>query len=70
MEILNEIQGIHIINTVSQVQYRRLYLLTVVLGLGGSFQYGIQVSMMAPAAEVSFTSFKISNQTKNPSLIC
>ncbi|KAG7272938.1 hypothetical protein CRUP_020181 [Coryphaenoides rupestris] len=33
------------------VQYRRLYLLSLVLGLGGSFQYGIQVSMMAPAAE-------------------
>ncbi|CAL8335558.1 unnamed protein product [Merluccius merluccius] len=33
------------------VQYKRLYLLTLVLGIGGSFQYGIQVSMMASAAE-------------------
>ncbi|XP_056465502.1 solute carrier family 2, facilitated glucose transporter member 11-like [Gadus chalcogrammus] len=33
------------------LQYRRLYLLSLVLGIGGSFQYGIQVSMMASAAE-------------------
>uniref|UniRef100_A0A8C5AWI4 Solute carrier family 2, facilitated glucose transporter member 5 n=1 Tax=Gadus morhua TaxID=8049 RepID=A0A8C5AWI4_GADMO len=37
--------------SVSQLQYRRLYLLSLVLGIGGSFQYGIQVSMMASAAE-------------------
>uniref|UniRef100_A0A672YPN7 Solute carrier family 2, facilitated glucose transporter member 5 n=1 Tax=Sphaeramia orbicularis TaxID=375764 RepID=A0A672YPN7_9TELE len=35
------------------LQYWRLYLLTVVLGIGGSFQYGIQVSVIAsPAVHV------------------
>ncbi|KAM4613755.1 solute carrier family 2, facilitated glucose transporter member 11-like [Polymixia lowei] len=33
------------------VQYWRLYLLTLVLGIGGSFQYGIQVSILASPAE-------------------
>ncbi|KAJ0023909.1 hypothetical protein NQD34_003808, partial [Periophthalmus magnuspinnatus] len=33
------------------LQYWRLYLLTVVLGIGGSFQYGIQVSLIASPAE-------------------
>ncbi|XP_063073795.1 solute carrier family 2, facilitated glucose transporter member 9-like [Engraulis encrasicolus] len=34
-----------------QTQYWRLYLLTLVLGIGGSFQYGIHVSIMASPAE-------------------
>ncbi|XP_046882508.1 solute carrier family 2, facilitated glucose transporter member 11-like [Hypomesus transpacificus] len=33
------------------VQYWRLYLLMLVLGIGGSFQYGIQVSIMASPAQ-------------------
>ncbi|XP_029906572.1 solute carrier family 2, facilitated glucose transporter member 11-like [Myripristis murdjan] len=33
------------------MQYWRLYLLTLVLGIGGSFQYGIQVSIIASPAE-------------------
>ncbi|XP_071383050.1 solute carrier family 2, facilitated glucose transporter member 11-like [Centroberyx affinis] len=33
------------------MQYWRLYLLTLVLGIGGSFQYGIQVSVIASPAE-------------------
>ncbi|XP_074527836.1 solute carrier family 2, facilitated glucose transporter member 11-like [Halichoeres trimaculatus] len=37
----------------SKLQYWRLYLLAVVLGIGGSFQYGIQVSVIAsPAVHV------------------
>ncbi|KAM3877709.1 solute carrier family 2, facilitated glucose transporter member 11-like [Diretmus argenteus] len=32
-------------------QYWRLYLLTLVLGIGGSFQYGMQVSIIASPAE-------------------
>ncbi|KAL2090970.1 hypothetical protein ACEWY4_013233 [Coilia grayii] len=32
-------------------QYWRLYLLTLVLGVGGSFQYGLHVSIMASPAE-------------------
>ncbi|XP_070696759.1 solute carrier family 2, facilitated glucose transporter member 11-like [Pempheris klunzingeri] len=36
-----------------KLQYWRLYLLILVLGIGGSFQYGIQVSVIAsPAAHV------------------
>ncbi|XP_054640186.1 solute carrier family 2, facilitated glucose transporter member 11-like [Dunckerocampus dactyliophorus] len=34
-----------------QLQYWRLYLLAVALGVGGSFQYGIQVSAIAAPAE-------------------
>uniref|UniRef100_A0A3Q4C0Q1 Solute carrier family 2, facilitated glucose transporter member 5 n=1 Tax=Mola mola TaxID=94237 RepID=A0A3Q4C0Q1_MOLML len=33
-----------------QLQYWRLYLLSLVLGIGGSFQYGIQVSVIASPA--------------------
>ncbi|XP_076012961.1 solute carrier family 2, facilitated glucose transporter member 5-like [Genypterus blacodes] len=33
------------------LQYWRLYLLTLVLGIGGSFQYGMQVSVIASPAE-------------------
>ncbi|KAF3856264.1 hypothetical protein F7725_016987 [Dissostichus mawsoni] len=33
-----------------ELQYWRLYLLSMVLGIGGSFQYGIQVSVMASPA--------------------
>ncbi|XP_020337833.1 solute carrier family 2, facilitated glucose transporter member 11 isoform X3 [Oncorhynchus kisutch] len=33
------------------MQYWRLYLLTLVLGIGGSFQYGMQVSIMSSPAE-------------------
>ncbi|XP_061584501.1 solute carrier family 2, facilitated glucose transporter member 11-like [Cololabis saira] len=33
------------------LQYWRLYLLSLVLGIGGSFQYGIQVSVVASPAE-------------------
>nr|XP_061813653.1 solute carrier family 2, facilitated glucose transporter member 11-like [Nerophis lumbriciformis] len=37
----------------SSKQYWRLYLLAMVLGIGGSFQYGIQVSVIAsPAAHI------------------
>ena len=36
----------------SQLQYWRLYALSVVLGIGGSFQYGIQVSVIASPEEV------------------
>nr|XP_033482356.1 solute carrier family 2, facilitated glucose transporter member 11-like [Epinephelus lanceolatus] len=36
-----------------KLQYWRLYLLSLVLGIGGSFQYGIQVSVIAsPAVHV------------------
>ncbi|XP_020789909.1 solute carrier family 2, facilitated glucose transporter member 11-like [Boleophthalmus pectinirostris] len=35
----------------ASIKYWRLYLLTVILGIGGSFQYGIQVSFIAPPAE-------------------
>ncbi|XP_030634290.1 solute carrier family 2, facilitated glucose transporter member 11-like [Chanos chanos] len=36
-----------------QVQYWRLYLLAVVLGIGGSFQYGLQISFLtAPAKHI------------------
>ncbi|XP_061788654.1 solute carrier family 2, facilitated glucose transporter member 11-like [Nerophis lumbriciformis] len=35
----------------NKLQYWRLYLLAVVLGIGGSFQYGIQVSAIAAPAE-------------------
>ncbi|XP_023136077.1 solute carrier family 2, facilitated glucose transporter member 11-like [Amphiprion ocellaris] len=39
--------------TSKRLQYWRLYLLTLVLGIGGSFQYGIQVSLIAsPAVHV------------------
>nr|XP_054591869.1 solute carrier family 2, facilitated glucose transporter member 11-like [Nothobranchius furzeri] len=34
-----------------QLQYWRLYLLALVLGIGGSFQYGIQVSVISSPAE-------------------
>ncbi|XP_075316113.1 solute carrier family 2, facilitated glucose transporter member 11-like [Odontesthes bonariensis] len=34
-----------------KLQYWRLYLLSLVLGIGGSFQYGIQVSLIASPAE-------------------
>ncbi|XP_041801477.1 solute carrier family 2, facilitated glucose transporter member 11-like [Chelmon rostratus] len=38
---------------VRKLQYWRLYLLTLVLGIGGSFQYGFQVSVIAsPAVHV------------------
>ncbi|XP_069546709.1 solute carrier family 2, facilitated glucose transporter member 11-like [Brachyistius frenatus] len=42
-----------------QLQYWRLYLLSLVLGIGGSFQYGIQVSLIAsPAVHVqSFVNY-------------
>lgn len=42
-----------------KLQYWRLYLLSVVLGIGGSFQYGIQVSVIAaPAVHVqSFVNY-------------
>ncbi|XP_041639520.1 solute carrier family 2, facilitated glucose transporter member 11-like [Cheilinus undulatus] len=42
-----------------KLQYWRLYLLTLVLGIGGSFQYGIQVSVIAsPAVHVqSFVNY-------------
>ncbi|XP_036382178.1 solute carrier family 2, facilitated glucose transporter member 11-like [Megalops cyprinoides] len=33
------------------MNYWRLYVLTLVLGIGGSFQYGIQVSILASPAE-------------------
>lgn len=33
-------------------QYWRLYLLTLVLGIGGSFQFGMQVSVIASPAVV------------------
>ncbi|CAB1354004.1 unnamed protein product [Coregonus sp. 'balchen'] len=35
----------------NMVRYWRLYLLTLVLGIGGSFQLGMQVSIMASPAE-------------------
>ncbi|XP_059186304.1 solute carrier family 2, facilitated glucose transporter member 11-like [Centropristis striata] len=35
----------------TKLQYWRLYLLSLVLGIGGSFQYGIQVSVIASPAE-------------------
>ncbi|XP_051931443.1 solute carrier family 2, facilitated glucose transporter member 9-like isoform X3 [Hippocampus zosterae] len=39
--------------TSNKMQYWRLYLMAVVLGIGGSFQYGIQVSVVAaPAVHV------------------
>uniref|UniRef100_A0A672GX58 Solute carrier family 2, facilitated glucose transporter member 5 n=1 Tax=Salarias fasciatus TaxID=181472 RepID=A0A672GX58_SALFA len=43
----------------SRLQYWRLYLLSAVLGIGGSFQYGIQVSLIAsPAVHVqSFVNY-------------
>lgn len=34
----------------ASIKYWRLYLLSVVLGIGGSFQYGIQVSVIAAPA--------------------
>lgn len=34
-------------------QYWRLYLLTLVLGIGGSFQYGMQISVITFPAEVA-----------------
>ncbi|XP_010744650.2 solute carrier family 2, facilitated glucose transporter member 11 [Larimichthys crocea] len=37
----------------TKLQYWRLYLLSLVLGIGGSFQYGIQVSVIAsPAVDI------------------
>lgn len=43
----------------ASIKYWRLYLLTVVLGIGGSFQYGIQVSVIAsPAVHIqSFVNY-------------
>lgn len=35
-------------------QYWRLYLLTLVLGIGGSFQYGMQISVITFPAEVAW----------------
>lgn len=37
-------------------QYWRLYLLTLVLGIGGSFQFGMQVSVIASPAVVQLPS--------------
>ncbi|XP_039971462.1 solute carrier family 2, facilitated glucose transporter member 11-like [Xiphias gladius] len=43
----------------NKLQYWRLYLLALVLGIGGSFQYGIQVSVIAsPAVHIqSFVNY-------------
>ncbi|XP_062402158.1 solute carrier family 2, facilitated glucose transporter member 5-like isoform X1 [Sardina pilchardus] len=38
-------------SSLQQTRYWRLYLLTIVLGIGGTLQYGIQVSIMTSPAE-------------------
>ncbi|XP_037535712.1 solute carrier family 2, facilitated glucose transporter member 11-like [Nematolebias whitei] len=45
--------------TAKMLQYWRLYLLMLVLGIGGSFQYGIQLSLIVSPAEhiQSFVNF-------------
>lgn len=43
----------------SKFQYSRLYLLTLVLGIGGSFQFGMQVSVTASPALVQSQSIRV-----------
>lgn len=40
------------LHTIFNLQYWRLYLLTLVLGIGGSFQFGMQISVIASPAVV------------------